>query len=80
LITGYVPEPMAIFDALNAAGAIIVADDYAGIGRRIPRPTDNRLDDEGGIDTVIRRYLSLPPCSTKTANPPGPGYLISFRS
>jgi len=69
MITGYVPEPMAIFDSLNAAGAIVVADDYAGIGRRIPRPTDNRLDDEGGIDAVIRRYLSLPPCSTKTMNP-----------
>jgi len=69
MITGYVPEPMALLDALNAAGAMVVADDYAGIGRRIPRPIDNRLDDAGGIDAVIRRYLSLPPCPTKTMNP-----------
>ncbi|MBI5482431.1 MAG: 2-hydroxyacyl-CoA dehydratase [Deltaproteobacteria bacterium] len=37
MITGYVPEPMTLFDHLRAAGAYVAADDYAGIGRRVLR-------------------------------------------
>lgn len=38
LVTGYVPEPAGILAALNDAGAYVAADDYAAVGRRIPRP------------------------------------------
>ena len=35
LVTGYVPEPMALLDALDRAGAFVAADDYAAVGRRV---------------------------------------------
>ena len=36
MVTGYVPEPMALLDALSSAGAYVAADDYAAVGRRVP--------------------------------------------
>ncbi|MBP2677734.1 MAG: hgdB, partial [Deltaproteobacteria bacterium] len=36
MITGYVPEPMTLFDSLASAGAFVAADDYAAVGRRVP--------------------------------------------
>jgi len=62
LVTGIVPEPMALLDALEEAGAVVVAEDYAAVGRRI-----TLLDDavEGDpLDVVARRLANRPPCST----------------
>ena len=61
-ITGIVPEPMALLDALEEAGAVVVAEDYAAVGRRI-----TLLDsDVGGdpIELAARRLANRPPCST----------------
>ncbi len=35
MLSGIAPEPMEIFDALDEAGAHVVADDLAGVSRRI---------------------------------------------
>lgn len=80
LITGYIPEPMGILDALNSAGAMVVADDYACVSRRIPiAEGEMRNVEEKGIGLSIRRYLSLPPCPTRVLNPHARiSYLISL--
>lgn len=62
LISGIVPEPMAVLDVLEKAGATLVADDYAAEGRRI-----SQLDaavDGPPLDRVARRMAHRPPCST----------------
>ncbi len=81
LVTGYVPEPPGVLSALNEAGAYVAADDYAGIGRRIPRgaadplaPTPasrGRGSDppatapEDPWSALVDSYFSLPPCPTR---------------
>jgi benzoyl-CoA reductase/2-hydroxyglutaryl-CoA dehydratase subunit BcrC/BadD/HgdB len=66
LVTGIVPEPMTILDAINEAGGWIAADDYAAIGRRIndhqPAPSDDP------IDALVELYFSAPPCSTRQSH------------
>lgn len=62
VITGIVPEPMALLDALDDAGVVVVAEDYAALGRRITQQ-DAPLDDDPLL-TVARRLASRPPCST----------------
>ena len=66
MITGYVPEPMALFACLGAAGAVVVADDYAAVGRRVPRaqPATPGPDDDP-LDTLVRAAFAGPPCSTR---------------
>ncbi len=39
LLSGLMPEPMSILDALDAAGATVVADDLACLGRRLYQPS-----------------------------------------
>ena len=39
MVTGYVPEPMTLFDSLASAGAFVAADDYAAVGRRVRCPS-----------------------------------------
>jgi benzoyl-CoA reductase/2-hydroxyglutaryl-CoA dehydratase subunit BcrC/BadD/HgdB len=63
MITGIVPEPMSIFDALDDAGAMVVADDYAAVGRRIVRDHPEIADDP--LDTLTDLQFSGPPCSTR---------------
>jgi benzoyl-CoA reductase/2-hydroxyglutaryl-CoA dehydratase subunit BcrC/BadD/HgdB len=62
-ITGYVPEPMPLFQVLESAGAYVVADDYAAIGRRInraPRPTAR-----DPLDVLVDLAFTAPPCPTR---------------
>jgi benzoyl-CoA reductase/2-hydroxyglutaryl-CoA dehydratase subunit BcrC/BadD/HgdB len=64
MITGIVPEPMAIFDALDQAGGLVVADDYAAVGRRIVRDLPEVADDP--LDTMVELQFTAPPCSTRS--------------
>jgi benzoyl-CoA reductase/2-hydroxyglutaryl-CoA dehydratase subunit BcrC/BadD/HgdB len=68
LVTGYVPEPMGILKTLNDAGAFIVADDYAAIGRRIPASLPKKTQDSEPLERVVMRYLSYPPCPTRSSD------------
>lgn len=64
MITGLVPEPMAILSALDDAGAFVVADDYAAVGRRIVRNHPELAPDP--FDTLVDLQFAGPPCSTRT--------------
>ncbi len=57
LISGIVPEPANLFDALAAAGARIGADDLAATGRRLYQPGRS----EDGLRRMAESLLSGPP-------------------
>ncbi|MBN2495863.1 MAG: 2-hydroxyacyl-CoA dehydratase [Deltaproteobacteria bacterium] len=61
LLSGLVPEPASVLDALDAAGACVVADDMACAGRRIYRAC--AFDDP--LERQAARLLSGPPDSTR---------------
>ncbi len=61
-ITGIVPEPMDLLDALEEAGAVVVAEDYAAVGRR-QTLLDPTVDGDP-IELAARRLANRPPCST----------------
>jgi benzoyl-CoA reductase/2-hydroxyglutaryl-CoA dehydratase subunit BcrC/BadD/HgdB len=63
MITGIVPEPMSIFSALNDVGAMVVADDYAAVGRRIVRDLPELASDP--LSTLTELQFAAPPCSTR---------------
>ncbi|HTO96312.1 MAG TPA: 2-hydroxyacyl-CoA dehydratase family protein [Myxococcales bacterium] len=63
LVTGYVPEPAALLDALNQAGLYLGADDYAAVGRRVARGSAGANADPW--DRVLDRSFSHPPCPTQ---------------
>jgi benzoyl-CoA reductase/2-hydroxyglutaryl-CoA dehydratase subunit BcrC/BadD/HgdB len=67
MITGYVPEPGALLEALNRAGAFVAADDYAAIGRRIATGAPAEADPWSAL---LARYLAHPPCPTQGADQP----------
>jgi benzoyl-CoA reductase/2-hydroxyglutaryl-CoA dehydratase subunit BcrC/BadD/HgdB len=67
LVTGYVPEPVALLEVLNAAGAYVAADDYAAVGRRVVREPDDPIGDPW--DALVARYAAAPPCPTRSADP-----------
>jgi len=64
VISGLVPEPMGILDAIEEAGGTVVGDDMACAGRR--------LYGAGSADDPLRRMaerlLSAPPDSTRGAD------------
>jgi benzoyl-CoA reductase/2-hydroxyglutaryl-CoA dehydratase subunit BcrC/BadD/HgdB len=64
MITGLVPEPMTMLSALNDAGAFVVADDYAAVGRRIVRDHPEPAVDP--LETLVDLQFAGPPCSTRT--------------
>jgi benzoyl-CoA reductase/2-hydroxyglutaryl-CoA dehydratase subunit BcrC/BadD/HgdB len=69
LVSGYVPEPVALLEALNRAGAYVAADDYAAVGRRIVRPAGGEVRD--GADpwaVLVDRTFAGPPCPTRSAD------------
>jgi benzoyl-CoA reductase subunit C len=66
LVTGYVPEPMAILETLNGAGAYVAADDYAAVGRRLVREPATDLADPW--EALVDRYWAAPPCPTRSAD------------
>lgn len=64
LISGIVPSHPEVQAVLNRSGAMVVGDDYASSGRRIPlEPTTSGGDP---VDRVVKRLSLLPPCSTRT--------------
>jgi benzoyl-CoA reductase/2-hydroxyglutaryl-CoA dehydratase subunit BcrC/BadD/HgdB len=69
LVSGYVPEPPGLLEALTQAGAFVAADDYAAVGRRVVRAT--ALAPSSGEDPwaeLCRRYWAAPPCPTRSAD------------
>jgi benzoyl-CoA reductase/2-hydroxyglutaryl-CoA dehydratase subunit BcrC/BadD/HgdB len=63
LVSGYVPEPAALLGVLANAGAFIVADDYAAIGRRLSRSGADVAGDP--FAALVARYLAVAPCPTR---------------
>jgi benzoyl-CoA reductase/2-hydroxyglutaryl-CoA dehydratase subunit BcrC/BadD/HgdB len=57
LLSGIVPEPMALFDALEEMPAFVVADDLACCGRRLYPPGD----DQDPFRRMAQRLLGAPP-------------------
>jgi benzoyl-CoA reductase/2-hydroxyglutaryl-CoA dehydratase subunit BcrC/BadD/HgdB len=57
LLSGIVPEPMALFDALEEMSAYVVADDLACCGRRLYPPGD----DQDPFLRMAQRFLGAPP-------------------
>jgi benzoyl-CoA reductase/2-hydroxyglutaryl-CoA dehydratase subunit BcrC/BadD/HgdB len=74
LVTGYVPEPMALLDVLGRAGAYVAGDDYAAVGRRVVRGVTpaSGSGEHGGVGdpwaALAERYWSAPPCPTRSAD------------
>ena len=66
VISGMVPEPEGFFEALDDAGAYVAADDYAGIGRRLPAYAGPMEGDP--IGAVVERLLLMPPCPTRSSD------------
>ena len=64
MLTGIVPEPMTIFDAIREAGGWVAGDDYAGIGRRLVRDYPDPAEDP--LDTLVDLQFAGPPCPTRT--------------
>ncbi|HET8733900.1 MAG TPA: 2-hydroxyacyl-CoA dehydratase family protein, partial [Anaeromyxobacteraceae bacterium] len=67
LVSGYVPEPAGVLEALGGAGAYVAADDYAAVGRRVVRAArgDPQADPWGAL---VERHLAAPPCPTRAAD------------
>jgi len=68
LVSGYVPEPGAFLEALNRAGAYVAADDYAAVGRRVPRTLVAAGPRQDPWDGLLDRYWAAPPCPTRSAD------------
>lgn len=61
VLSGVVPEPMGVLDAIEEAGGLVVGDDLISSGRRLyPR---GRSDDP--FRRLAERLLSAPPDSTR---------------
>jgi benzoyl-CoA reductase/2-hydroxyglutaryl-CoA dehydratase subunit BcrC/BadD/HgdB len=65
MVSGYVPEPMALFDHLRDAGAVVVADDYAAVGRRIGGL--HRVAGRDPLEALVEASFATPPCPTRGA-------------
>jgi benzoyl-CoA reductase/2-hydroxyglutaryl-CoA dehydratase subunit BcrC/BadD/HgdB len=66
LVTGYVPEPMALLDYLAEVGAFVAADDWAATGRRATAPPDPQPADP--FDALVEKGFSGAPCTTRGAS------------
>ncbi len=63
VISGIVPEPVGLLDALTDAGALVVGDDMAALGRRVFPP--GRSEDP--VRRSAERLLAGAPCSTRSS-------------
>ncbi len=66
MVSGYVPEPMSVFDCLESAGAFVAADDYAAVGRRIPPGPPPA--DRDPLDRLSAMAFRMPPCPTRSSD------------
>ena len=68
LVSGYVPEPPALLEALNRAGAFVSGDDYAAVGRRVVRLPPSPPSTLDLWARISERYWAAPPCPTRNAD------------
>jgi len=61
IVSGIVPEPMALLDAIESAGGVVVADDLACCGRRLYPPGRS----EEPYRRMAESLLGGPPDSTR---------------
>jgi len=61
VLSGVVPEPMALLDAISEAGATVAADDTLCCGHRLYPSGDS----EEPYERLAQRLLGAPPCSTR---------------
>lgn len=61
ILSGIVPEPLTLFDALTRMNAYVVADDFAACGRRLYE----RGSREDPFERMAERILLAPPDSTR---------------
>ncbi len=66
MVTGYVPEPMALLDALDDAGAYVVRDDWAAVGRRVVVPRCAPDLDGDPFEALATLYYEAPECPTRS--------------
>jgi benzoyl-CoA reductase/2-hydroxyglutaryl-CoA dehydratase subunit BcrC/BadD/HgdB len=66
LLSGIVPEPPGLLEALEAAGLWIADDDTAALGRRLPEHLPPATGEP--LEDLALRYEALPPCSTRTGD------------
>ncbi|HOX37420.1 MAG TPA: 2-hydroxyacyl-CoA dehydratase family protein [Candidatus Brocadiia bacterium] len=62
MVSGIVPEPMDILDAINNAGAFAAADDFAAISRRIAMKRPN--PDSDPLDALTDMFFARRGCTT----------------
>lgn len=67
LVSGMVPEPADILEAIDAAGGYIAVDDYAAVGRRLPLYEVQEEADP--VERLLSRMLAVAPCPTRTSDP-----------
>jgi benzoyl-CoA reductase/2-hydroxyglutaryl-CoA dehydratase subunit BcrC/BadD/HgdB len=60
LLSGILAEPMALYDAIEAGGGLVVADDTAVLGRRLRAPGQG----SGAFARMASHLLSGPPDPT----------------
>ena len=68
LLSGLVPEPMEMLDALEEAGLMVVADDLLCMARRgLPPhpPKEERLAMADPRQRLLELYAACPPCPTR---------------
>ena len=61
LMSGLVPEPMEVFDIISNMDAVVVADDFACIGRRLYKTGDSN----NPFKRMAERIILAPPDSTR---------------
>ena len=61
ILSGIVPEPMSLFEFIERAGGVVVADDLACCGRRLYGPGE----DNDVFRRMAKSILSAPPDSTR---------------
>lgn len=66
LVTGYVPEPAGVLEAMNSAGMYVSGDDYAAVGRRVVVEPDLPIEDPW--EALLGRYSNALPCPTRSAD------------
>lgn len=73
LLSGIVPEPMGLLDALSEAGAYVAADDFAAVGRRVVRTAGAPAADDprDPVDWLVDWFFDLPPCPTRASRVDG---------
>lgn len=61
LMSGLVPEPMEIFDIISRMNAVVVADDFACVGRRLYKTGNSNSP----FKRMAERIIFAPPDSTR---------------